>query len=517
MSGWDASSRPKWDSEGGDGDTDAFPVPDYAETTGDGWPEPRASSAGSGYAGRRQPATDDQQPAQRSSRDGSGGYGYESGPAGAPPEIFQRDYGQQDPGQRDFGERDRSGLGYGQETRAQRGYSPWEAAGQDDARRGYAPRDYTQPGTARDFPSWDFAPADRADADDVSRDNASPIGNGRAADPDRASRIDPALQDFFTAQPSRADAAQPGSSQKYGENGAAGQGAGQAPRGSGGGQPAGGPQPRQPSPRSQLGQLVQPAQPGRPPQSARPNWWDAPITRGFFALREDKRRSPRRNLIIGAVLAVVVLVIALIEVLLGHGKAPVASSGANPISTATSKPTAVSTPSSSAKASTAGKPAARKAGYTLTTPATAGGFPMLTPVPADVQSAAGTTSQAIRGAAVNSGGKVTSQVSAAYQLSGGQVLAFTGYEGTFNPAKVIASLASLGTGGQTYAPGKHGGRLACATAPGTSSGTVCVWATTTTVGITEFFGSIGPEVVTVQSKAAVDAVKLRNSVEAPKP
>ncbi len=114
------------------------------------------------------------------------------------------------------------------------------------------------------------------------------------------------------------------------------------------------------------------------------------------------------------------------------------------------------------------------------------------------------------------GGKVAGQVTAGYQLSGGQVLAFTGFTGTFNPAKVMASVAALGTNSQTAAAGPHGGKLACYGAPGTPKGTVCVWVTTTTMGVTEFFGSDGPEVVTDQSKAAADAVKLRSDVEVSK-
>jgi hypothetical protein len=127
------------------------------------------------------------------------------------------------------------------------------------------------------------------------------------------------------------------------------------------------------------------------------------------------------------------------------------------------------------------------------------------------------TATAIHDAAVKDGGKVTSDVTAAYQLSSGQVLAFTGYAGTFNPAKVIASLATLGTGEHTQKAGPHGGSLACFTAPGTNPGTVCVWVTTTTMGITEFFASSDlPEVVLHQSKAAADTVNLRAGVEVAK-
>jgi hypothetical protein len=111
---------------------------------------------------------------------------------------------------------------------------------------------------------------------------------------------------------------------------------------------------------------------------------------------------------------------------------------------------------------------------------------------------------------VGNGGAVTGKVAAAYQLSGGQVLAFTGYKGTFTPAKVIAG---LGANAQTYPAGKDGGSLACFTASGSEPGTVCVWATTTTVGIAEFFSSVGPETMSIQSKAAADTVKLRDSVE----
>jgi hypothetical protein len=108
------------------------------------------------------------------------------------------------------------------------------------------------------------------------------------------------------------------------------------------------------------------------------------------------------------------------------------------------------------------------------------------------------------------GSKVTSQVSGYYRLSGGQVMSFAGYQGTFDPAKVMA-----GSGGKAYPAGPHGGSMACDST--TTTGTVCVWATPTTLGVTEFFSSTGaPEVVTNQAKAAQDTVNLRASVEAAK-
>ena len=65
--------------------------------------------------------------------------------------------------------------------------------------------------------------------------------------------------------------------------------------------------------------------------------------------------------------------------------------------------------------------------------------------------------------------------------------------------------------------GTHGGDLACIPSAGTPGGTVCVWVTTTTLGVTEFFASTGaPENVTDQPKAAQDTVNFRADAEAAK-
>ena len=212
-----------------------------------------------------------------------------------------------------------------------------------------------------------------------------------------------------------------------------------------------------------------------------------------------------------AVGLVVVLAIAAgaYLVLRKHGTTPPAS-----MSPTTAPPQ--TTPSASHPASGQATPPATGPAYTLSTPATAGGYPQLAAASSSVTSTATATAGSVREQAVNSGGKVTKQVSGYYQLSSGQVMSFAGYEGTFNPAKVMADLAAFGASGQPYDPGPHGGKLACATAPGTPSGTVCVWVTATTLGVTEFFSSVGPEVVTIQAKAATDTVRLREGVEAVK-
>jgi hypothetical protein len=118
---------------------------------------------------------------------------------------------------------------------------------------------------------------------------------------------------------------------------------------------------------------------------------------------------------------------------------------------------------------------------------------------------------------VTSGGGGTvkgNPVSAAYRLPAAQVITFVGYQGTFTPAKVMTILASLGTDPNTYQAGPNGGGLGCANTKSTPSGAVCVWATSSTLGVTEFFDANGPETLNAaQNKGAADTLKLRADVE----
>ena len=105
-------------------------------------------------------------------------------------------------------------------------------------------------------------------------------------------------------------------------------------------------------------------------------------------------------------------------------------------------------------------------------------------------------------------------VSGAYQLPANQVITFVGYKGTFTPAKVQTILASLSSDPNPYAPGPNGGVLGCGNSKTTPSAAVCAWATSTTLGITEFFTATGPETLNAaQSKGAADTLKLRADVE----
>jgi hypothetical protein len=290
--------------------------------------------------------------------------------------------------------------------------------------------------------------------------------------------------------------------------------------------------------------------PGQPPRGGRPidNGWDEPLPRpprppvnrntgmsplsrttgAIRALRDNGEMpsfSKRVYLTVGAILVLIVVVV----VILMHqhaGKSKGSDKAVFPPGTITTAPSASSTHKTTTKPTTPAKPvksavATPTSGYVLSTPATAGGYPKGQD-PHFLATATGTAQQIAASITSGGGGKTSgSPVSAAYQLpSGGQVVTFVGYQGTFTPAKIATILGSLGTDQNTYPAGTHGGTFGCANAPAsgsTPSGAVCVWATANTLGITEFFSSTGPEVLTVsQDKGAADTLNLRASVEAKK-
>ena len=192
-------------------------------------------------------------------------------------------------------------------------------------------------------------------------------------------------------------------------------------------------------------------------------------------------------------------------------KAPTTKATAKVKSTAKTKSTTHAKKSSTATT----------ADYVLSTPATAGGYPMGTD-PHFIATATATAQSIVSTVASGGGGTVKgSPVSAPYRLpTGEQVITFVGYRGTFDPAKVIASMGSYGTTDGTYTDAKTGDSIACANTAATAdttSGAVCVWATASTLGITEFFDVSGPEALTAsQYKGAADTEKVRASVETKK-
>jgi hypothetical protein len=253
--------------------------------------------------------------------------------------------------------------------------------------------------------------------------------------------------------------------------------------------------------------------------------------KGAAALVTPKEDEPLRNKVL-RIFSVSVIVIAAVAAgvyLLTNsgGNSPSASLGAGP--TTSIQPTTVAkTPASKAtsktkttkKANTKTKTGATAAtaGYVLSTPATAGGYPM--GQDPHFLATATTTAQSVLHAVSNGGGGTVkgSAVSAAYKLpSADQVITFVGYKGTFNPAKVISSMGSFGTTDGTYSDAKTGDSIACLNTSASPSGAVCVWATKTTIGVTEFFDVAGPEVLTTsQDRGAADTVKLRSGVETKK-
>jgi len=504
MNGWNPP-RPTWDPEGGIGDS----TPDFPE------PEDHGRHSRNPYA--------------------------QSGKHGQPSQLSFPGYDPEDLWPQARGE----GGGYSNGTNGQ------HASGSSDP-LGFPP-----------FPAEEYPAADYGQSSQPfgQRDSAQPGPTGRHAsrggsEQEYAARMDPALQDFFAPQPPRPDfgrsgqqpasgpqPAQPSQPSQPGYPGRSGYPDGPQP----GGQPLqrddqprrpGAPTaPRQPSHAAQGSQRSQAPwgpQPSQPPRSpSAPPWaaesgqaphkadpWDAPAPRqgsraashASHASHDSRGSGGSRVKVLIAAIVVVVLAIAAVWFLVIR-KHNTTTPTATPPTTAPAR----TTPSASQSASAKATQAATGTAYTLSTPATAGGYPKAATVASSVSSTATATAQSIREQAVSSGGKVTSTVTGYYQLSSGQVMSFAGYQGTFDPAKVLASLGQVGQGGQTYSAGAHGGDLACIPSAGTPGGTVCVWVTTTTLGVTGFFAANGaPENVTNQAKAAQDTVNFRADVEAAK-
>ncbi len=156
--------------------------------------------------------------------------------------------------------------------------------------------------------------------------------------------------------------------------------------------------------------------------------------------------------------------------------------------------------------------------YVLSAPSTAAGYPIGSD-PHFLATATSTVAAIEQSGISGGGGTVTgSPVSASYTLPDQQTIEFVGYQGTFNPSKVMSNLAAYGSSEQTYPAGPNGGDLACANTTATAStpsGAVCVWVTKSTLGFTEFFTQAdGPEALnSAQAKGAEDTVNLRASVE----
>jgi hypothetical protein len=464
--------------------------------------------------------------------------------------------------------RDRPGDYPGDRTGSRPAASaPWEDGPRLDAGQGPGPRFDTPEFSRGDggrpgFDDPQFAPRDGAQPDhgrpDMSRDlvrrdpGAGSFGwgqqapsNGAPVEREAPEQMDPALQDFFAPQQPRPGVPPSGNGRRvpgatlsgFGQPGSDRPGFGQLGSGQpGSGQPGSGGQ-RGPGVPGDQGGQARPAANGRRPWTdswEAPRETPAPPRGGAPApLRDGPAARPRRDdtlpprrptgrppapptngggwdrrwiYAIGAVVAVAIIVYVLMTT--HHSNS--SNTDANtppPVS-----PTATVT-KSAAKPTVSAKPSGPV--YTLSTPATAGGYP--TGQDPHFLATATTTAQSVVSAVKSGGGGTVkgAPVSASYRLPvGEQVLEFVGYQGTFDPAKIKTILASLGSDPNIYPAGPHGGILGCANTPGSTSGAVCVWATSSTLGVTEFFSASGPEALTAsQSKGAQIVVNLRSGVE----
>jgi hypothetical protein len=181
--------------------------------------------------------------------------------------------------------------------------------------------------------------------------------------------------------------------------------------------------------------------------------------------------------------------------------------------------TAAASPSSTATAAAGGTQGGTA--YALSAPATAGGYSRTPSVSPTVQKIGSGGATELMTAVEASGGKTTSNVSAEYLILSEQVLGYAGYNGSFSPQDVIKDFQAGAIDVTSEPVGPHGGQLACGqvtvTSPGITTGEACVWATTSTVGMVEFYGNSGGVLEKVTpAKAGADALKFRDDVEAAK-
>jgi len=88
---------------------------------------------------------------------------------------------------------------------------------------------------------------------------------------------------------------------------------------------------------------------------------------------------------------------------------------------------------------------------------------------------------------------------------------FVGYEGTFTPANVIKLVRSHLQSTRVVKAGTHGGQMVCGyTTSNGPTASECVWATTTSMGVVEFYNHGQPAKVSGPGKLAL---KVRDAVE----
>jgi hypothetical protein len=179
-------------------------------------------------------------------------------------------------------------------------------------------------------------------------------------------------------------------------------------------------------------------------------------------------------------------------------------------------PASSATPAGSASGAAGAGPGAP---FTLTAPRSAGAYSLTSPMSATVKAVGSAGATQLITTVKAAGGTTSGSVSGQYLIAGDQYLGYTGYNGTFTPSAVLQAFAAGATGVTAEPAGSHGGQLACgqvkAASPSAMSGEACVWATTSTVAVVEFYGGGGSALEAVApAKAGADALQFRAAVEA---
>jgi hypothetical protein len=226
---------------------------------------------------------------------------------------------------------------------------------------------------------------------------------------------------------------------------------------------------------------------------------------------ESRRRVSRGAALFGAVAGLAACVgIAAVVVQLTTSTGGGVPATAAPLVASSPAPAPTSSPS-------AGAEGAATTAYTLSAPATAGPYTLTTPASPGVQAVGSAGAATLMAAVKAAGGVPSSEVTGEYFIGGDQALGYAGYNGTFSPSAVLGAFGLGAKGVTDEAAGPHGGQMACgevtASHGSTAHGTACVWATTTTIGMVEFFGNGVLEPV-AHPKADSDVLKFRAAVEA---
>jgi hypothetical protein len=205
--------------------------------------------------------------------------------------------------------------------------------------------------------------------------------------------------------------------------------------------------------------------------------------------------------------------------------APVSAPASTPTTTPSSSASPSDTGATPAATSTAagGESLGSGAAWAMTAPSSAGGYTKHTPMPSGMLTTGTANATALISAVTLSGGKPDMNgskpkyVSADYLVPGNQAIGYVGFTGKFSPASVMDAFGKIADNAVSEDAGSHGGKLSCGSMSANSGpgGTVCVWATTTSLGMVGFFGNGIPEHVT-STKAAEDTVKLRGDAEVSK-